>query len=154
MIDHREYFQKAAEEAANATCYRAKCGSVIVSKDGDIIGRGHNSPPLDDESQRTCNNDYDLSRIAKYDKTCCVHAEWNAILDACKANPDKIAGSTLYFMRIDDKGDFTEAGDPYCTVCSRLALQSGVSNFALWNTEPDIRSTLDYNQDSYNYHLK
>ncbi len=49
------------------------------------IGRGHNSPPDDDETQRTREvGDYNYEVKPKYDKTCCVHAEWNAILDACK----------------------------------------------------------------------
>jgi deoxycytidylate deaminase len=39
------YFKAAAEVAAQATCLRANCGSVIV-KDGKIIGEGFNSPAL------------------------------------------------------------------------------------------------------------
>lgn len=144
----------AAEEARMATCHRAKCGSVIVAADGEIIGRGHNGPALDDESQRTCEEEWDLGVKPKYDKTCCIHAEWNAVLDACKTNPQKLSGSTLYFMRIDEQGNFTEAGEPYCTVCSRLTLASGVENFALWNSGPDICSTREYNLKSYAFFAK
>jgi deoxycytidylate deaminase len=128
-----DYFKEAANVAKNATCHKAKCGSVVVAIDGTVIGTGYNAPPLNDESQRTCESAWDLSSKPKYDKTCCVHAEWNAILDACKSYPDKIQGSTLYFMRIDENGDFTQAGEPYCTVCSRLAMQSGIGYFCLWN---------------------
>jgi len=78
-----------------------------------------------------CDEGWNLESKPKYDKTCCVHAEWNAILDACKANPGKLEGSTLYFMRIDEEGGFTDAGEPFCTVCSRLALQAGVAYFEL-----------------------
>lgn len=152
-MNHEKFFTLAAHEASNATCHRARCGSVIVTADGIIIGKGHNSPPNNDETQRMCDrNDYNFEIKPKYDKTCCIHAEWNAIIDACKNNDDKIVGSTLYFMRIDDSGNFTDAGKPYCTVCSRLALQSGISSFALWNKEPQLFDTKDYNILSYNFH--
>jgi deoxycytidylate deaminase len=151
---HEHYFKLAAEVAKSATCTHAKCGSIIVSKDNMVIGRGFNAPPLELESQRYCDAKFDMSIKPKYDKTCCIHAEWNAIIDALKNNSDKIDGSTLYFMRIDDRGNFTDAGDPFCTVCSRLALQSGIRYFALWNKEPKIYECTDYNQKSYEYHIK
>lgn len=153
-INHKKYFELAAEVAQRATCKRAKCGSVIVAEDGEVIGEGYNAPPLNDEAQRTCDGEWDLDSKPKYDKTCCVHAEWNAILNACKNAPDKIQTATLYFMRIDEEGNFTEAGKPYCTVCSRLALQSGLRYFALWNNGLDIYTTVDYNMQSYIYHKK
>ncbi len=150
--DHRVYFQAAADVAKQATCHRAKCGSVIV-KDGEIIGSGYNSPPRDDESQRMCDEVWDYDAKPKYDKTCCVHAEWRAVLNACKTNVDKIDGSTLYFMRIDDNGEFTGAGVPYCTTCSRLTMESGVAFFALWNGgKMDLYETGDYNQKSYEFY--
>lgn len=131
--EHLAYFAAAAQIAQRATCLRAQCGSIIV-KDGEIIGRGYNSPPLDNESNRTCLNVYPEDQIKpRYDKTCCIHAEWRAILDACKRHPNKIAGSTLYFMRPGYQGVFTDAGEPYCTTCSRLAMEAGISYFALWN---------------------
>lgn len=150
--DNRYYFEQAAIEARRATCLRARCGSIIVDVAGNIIGRGHNSPAREDESQRTCLVEWDTVKKPKYDTTCCVHAEWNAILNVCKTSPDLINGSTLYFMRIDGEGNFTDAGEPYCTVCSRLALQSGIAYFALWNHGPDIRTTADYNTQSYQFY--
>lgn len=150
---HESFFQKAQQVAQKATCNRARCGSVIVSTDGQIIGEGYNAPPLGDESQRMCDVELDKSIKQNNDKTCCVHAEWNAILDALKHHADKIQGSTLYFMRVNDAGEFTEAGDPYCTVCSRLALESGVATFGLWNDGPEMIDTHQYNQRSYQYFL-
>lgn len=152
-MNHEQYFALAAKEAALATCHRAKCGSVIVTEAGDVIGKGHNSPPSDDETQRTCDvDDYDFAKKPKYDKTCCVHAEWNAILDACKQHGRAIEGSILYFMRIDDDGNLTDASTPFCTVCSRLALQSGIAIFALWNEKPVLYKTAQYNLLSYEFH--
>lgn len=150
----KPFFEAAADTAKDATCLRAKCGSVIV-KDSVIIGKGFNSPALDDESQRLCSADMDTSIKPKYDKTCCIHAEWRAVLDACKTDADKLAGSVLYFMRIDAAGNFTDAGDPFCTVCSRLTMESGVEEFALYNNEgADVYTLDEYNSKSYESYVK
>lgn len=149
---HKKYFEDAATVAKYATCYRARCGSVIVSKRNVIIGRGYNAPPLGDETQRTCDVEYHTDKKPKSDKTCCVHAEWNAIIDGLKNYPEEIEGSTLYFMRIAGDNSFTEAGDPYCTVCSRLALQSGIRWFGLWNGGPQMIDTKKYNLLSYDFY--
>lgn len=151
----KPFFAEAARMAAEATCLRAKCGSVIVAATGLVIGRGYNAPPLNDESQRRCNDVFELMSKPKYDKTCCVHAEWNAVIDACKTAPEKLAGATLYFMRIDNKGGFTDAGEPYCTTCSRFTMQAGVEEFALWNNNgADIYMLPEYNALSYRYHQR
>jgi deoxycytidylate deaminase len=145
----KPFFEMAADVAKDATCLRAKCGSVII-RDSIIIGKGFNSPVLEDEAQRLCEVEMNTSLKPKYDKTCCVHAEWRAVLDACKTNADKLAGSVLYFMRIDDEGSFTDAGDPYCTTCSRFTMEAGVKEFALYNDEgADIYALSEYNQKSY-----
>ena len=150
---HEEFFKQAQQVAQKATCSRAKCGAVIVATNGRVIGRGYNAPPLGDESQRMCNVPLDKTIKQNNDKTCCVHAEWNAILDALKHHADKVEGSTLYFMRVNEVGEFTEAGDPYCTVCSRLALESEVAMFGLWNDGPEMIPTDIYNKRSYQYFL-
>lgn len=151
-----EYFKAAAAEAERATCLRAKCGSVIVSKSGVVLGGGYNAPPLGDESQRRCEAEFDLARKPKYDKTCCVHAEWNAVIDVLKNAPaDELVDSRLYFMRVDENGEFTDAGEPYCTTCSRFTMQAGVAEFALWNSGGvDIYTLPEYNRMSYEYYVK
>ena len=155
MKPDKFYFEKAAEQARQATCHRAKCGSVIVANDGAIIGVGYNAPPLNDERQRHCETEFNLHIKPKYDKTCCVHAEWNAILNALRNNADQVPGSTLYFMRVDDRDQWTDAGKPFCTVCSRLAMQSGLKKFALWSDNKTQPYDVDeYNIESYNYYKK
>lgn len=154
MKDDNYYFELAAKQARKAQCERARCGSVIVAKDGAVIGRGYNAPPLEDETQKHCTINFKLDVKPKYDKTCCVHAEWNAILDAMRKFSDKMEGATLYFMRVDEDGKWTEAGDPFCTVCSRLAMQSGLAYFGLWN-ESGIKlwPVREYNTASFDYYL-
>jgi deoxycytidylate deaminase len=141
----------AADQAYKALCLRAKCGAVVV-KENLIIGRGYNAPPLDDISRRRCLVEYDLPQKFKYDRTCCVHAEWRAIRDASRRHPDIIEGSTLYFTRVDDKALIKKSGKPYCTECSRMALDEGISFFVLWHDDGIAEySTLEYNDLSYAY---
>ena len=149
----KPFFQMAADVANQATCTKAKCGSVIV-KEGKVIGSGYNSPALNDEGQRLCSARMDVEENPKYDKTCCIHAEWRAILDACKTNPEAILGSTLYFMRTNKEGAFTDAGEPFCTVCSRLTMESGIAEFALYNENgADLYQADEYNLKSYQGYL-
>lgn len=145
------WMMEAGKVAEKALCLKAKCGTVIV-KDGKIIGEGYNAPPLDRESNRTCLNTYDFSGKPEFDRTCCMHAEWRAILDALRRNPKEIIGSKLYFTRVDSGGAIKKSGEPYCTVCSRFALDCGVSEFILWQ-EKGMASypTGEYNKVSYSY---
>src|SRR3989344_1434987 len=145
-----KWMEKAALVARKALCLRAKCGTVIV-KDGEVIGEGHNAPPLDEEENRMCDKELGLGK-PKYDQTCCIHAEWRAIMDASKRNPNKLAGAKLYFTRIDDQEKIKKSGKPYCTVCSRLALYAGIKSFLLWHEEGVCEyPTHKYNQLSYQY---
>ena len=149
----KPYFEQAAAVAKSATCLKAKCGTVIV-KDGLILGTGYNSPALDDEGQRLCSYPMKTEIRPKYDKTCCIHAEWRAVLEACKTHPDKLEGSTLYFMRIDEAGAFTDAGEPFCTTCSRFAMEAGIGEFALYNQDgADVYTLAEYNLKSYEAYL-
>lgn len=109
-----KWVEAAARVAKKALCLRAKCGTVIV-KDGKIIGQGYNAPPLDDPNNRTCLDEYKLPQKFKYDRTCCLHAEWRAVIDALKRNKEMLEGATLYFTRVDDDGLIKKSGKPYCT---------------------------------------
>ena len=81
-----------------------------------------------------------------------MHAEWRAIMDALKNNPEKIKGSKLYFTKVHEDGNLLRSGQPDCTVCSRLALDSGISTFVLWHEEGIHEYPTDeYNKLSYQY---
>ncbi|MDP3780987.1 MAG: deaminase, partial [Nitrosopumilaceae archaeon] len=95
-----QLMNKTAEIAKKALCLRAKCGTIIV-KDNEIIGEGYNAPPLDKEENRMCDKEFGPGK-EKYDRTCCVHAEWRAIMAALRRNPKKLKGSKLYFTRVDE----------------------------------------------------
>lgn len=155
MNEHEEWFKKAGRVATKALCLRAKCGAVIVS-DGVVIGFGYNAPPVDDISSRKClDENYDRTRKPKYDLTCCVHAEWRAMIDALKNNEEKLWGAILYYVRLDDNSNIHRSGLPFCTVCSRLALDVGIAKFGLWHeNEMMLYDTHDYNERSYAYHKR
>jgi len=140
-----KFLDEAVSMARSATCERSRCGSVIV-KDGEIIGRGFNSPPRSDETQRRCHTKKDTYHKKVTDKTCCIHAEQRAITDSLKRNSDKIDGSRLYFVRLDNNGDKQRSGEPYCTICSKMALDADISEFVLWQD----KGVCVYNTDEYN----
>lgn len=145
------FIQQAAEIAQKATCERSKCGCVIV-KDGEIIGKGFNSPPQNLESQRRCHCDKEQYHRKVTDKTCCIHAEQRAILDALKFASDKLIGSDLYFIRLDQEGKPAKSGNPYCTICSKMAFEVGIKTFHLWHSEGIVAyDTEEYNILSYQY---
>lgn len=146
-----EYINQAAEIALQATCERAHCGCVIV-ENNEIIGTGFNSPPGEREDQRRCKNDKNNYHKKVTDKTCCIHAEQRAIMNALIDSPDKIIWSRLYFVRIDDDGKPTHAGKPYCTICSKMALDAGIKEFVLRDeTWVCVYDTDEYNTLSFNY---
>lgn len=144
-----DYMELCIEQAKSSTCCRSKCGSVIVSKDGDIIGTGFNSKPCGVVGE--CQKD-NLDKSFKSDKTCCVHSEQRAIMDCLKHNPTKIQGSSLFFVRLDINNNMLFAGKPYCTICSKMALDSGIAEFALWHHDGiKIYDTETYNKLSFEY---
>lgn len=146
-----EFIDKTAHLALKSTCQRDRCGSLIVNN-GGIIGCGFNSPPGNMETQRRCLRKHELHPDFKTDKTCCIHAEIRAIIDALARNPKKIVGSRLYFIRLDNNGNKTHAGKPYCTYCSKMSLDVGIKEFILWHKEGVcVYDTKEYNDISFQF---
>ena len=145
------WMREAARVAEQALCLKAKCGTVIV-KDEKIIGEGYNAPPQNDISKRKCLDVYDLPQKFKYDRTCCLHAEWRAIMDALARTPLELKDAALYFTRVDSQGKMLYSGMPYCTECSRMAFDSGIAHFLLWHEGGLVEYPTDeYNDLSYAY---
>lgn len=144
-------YARAVEVARNASCGRSKCGSVIV-RDGAIIGEGFNSPAGGLESRRRCACAKSELDPKVTDKTCCVHAEQRAVMDALARNPEKVSGSTLYFIRLDSEGNPKISGEPYCTICSKMSLDAGIAEFVLWKPEGYVAyGTEEYDRISHEY---
>ncbi len=138
------------EIAKASTCKRSKCGSVIVNNEYSIIGEGYNSMPCHEEGE--CFKD-SLSPTFKSDKTCCIHAEQRDIMDALKKEwRDQIKGSTLFFIRLDENNNPKHSGNPYCSICSKMALDVGISKFVLWHKEGwTAYDAKEYNEITFQY---
>ncbi len=126
---YSHFLFKAEEQAKLATCERAKCGAVIV-KNYKVIGRGFNSPPGD--SEHLCHVDKKTLHEKVTDKTCCAHAERRAMDNALSDfNKEILKGSMMFFSRLDDEGHMIFSGNPYCTRCSKDALDLKISKWVL-----------------------
>lgn len=142
------FMEECGRLAITATCQRARCGSLIVLG-GRVVGRGVNSPPGDLESQRRCGVKQ-LPVGFRSDRTCCIHAEQRAVVDALRAGISALEGARLYFGRLDPSGVLQRSGAPYCTICSKLVLDAGISEFVLWHKEGiTVYGTQEYNHASY-----
>jgi deoxycytidylate deaminase len=144
------FFEKAAAVAKQSLCLRALCGSIIV-KNGAVIAEGFNSPPQNNDALRTCLNEYDIPTGFRHDRTCCIHAEQRAIQDGLKNGQDMI-GARIYFINIDRGGIKQYAKDLKCTICSRAALDQGISEFTLYREEGiAVYDTTEFDRLSYEY---
>jgi deoxycytidylate deaminase len=147
----RMWMEKAWEIAQHASCERSKCWSVVV-KDWVCIWAWYNSPAKELESQRRCSADKMSYHRKVTDKTCCIHAEQRALFDALRNHPEQIEWSILYFIRLDKDWNLSRAGKPYCTICSKMALELWVAEFVLWHDEGiTAYNTEEYNLLSYQY---
>jgi hypothetical protein len=73
-------------------------------------------------------------------------------VDALKNHSDKLIGSRLYFIRLDENDQISFAGKPYCTICSKMALDTGIKEFVLYHSEGIcIYDTEEYNDLSFGY---
>lgn len=149
-VEALKYIMLAGEVAKDATCTRSKCGSVIVNLDL-ILGTGFNSPVGNLENQRRCDNPKTIYDKKVTDKTCCVHAEQRAIMDALSSNSKNLDGSRLYFVRLKNE-QISKSGEPYCTICSKMALDVGIDEFVLYKKDGIcVYDTQEYNNLSYKY---
>lgn len=147
------------KQAKKSTCERSKCGSVIIASDINslnkrniIIGLGYNSMPFNVVDQ--CFKD-DLSPTFKSDKTCCVHAEQRAIMDMLSKHENFYTShnsTILLFIRLNENDEPKYSGEPYCSICSKMALDAGINYFGLWREHGwDLYETKEYNELTFKY---
>lgn len=131
-----KHLLEAGVAATYSNCLRLKVGAKIVKningRDKDL-SRAFNSPPGNKQLE-FCLKD-SLPRDFKSDKTCCVHAEERAIIEASKNFSDYLLGSTIYLMKLDINNRIIFAEKPYCTICSKLALDYGIKEWVLWHKQ-------------------
>jgi len=125
-----QFLDLAAEQARGATCLRSSCGAVVVL-DGRVLGVGNNSLPGGCAPSACLKETGALGAGFKSDRTCCTHAEVRAIANALKSGCD-VRGATVYFTRVAaGTGERVVSGRPYCTICSKFALEVGLAFFVL-----------------------
>jgi len=146
------YLKSAVLCAGDSGCLRAKCGAVIVSQGNLIIGKGCNSPAGEHESGRRCERKKSEYAEKVTDKTCCVHAEQRAIFAAFRHSPNHLKGSTMYFARFDEDMNLSDHRRPYCTICSKMMVDVGITQFVRYQDGDIIRyDTKEYDDLSANY---
>ncbi len=139
-----QYFSRAREEAMKSLCLRSKCGAVIV-KDNYVIGAGFNSPPGNKKLEK-CFKDL-LPDNFKSNRDCCVHAEERAIINAVERwDFSEVRDSTLYFTRINGDNSIIPVEKPYCTICSKFALDNKISKWVLFHED----GFYEYDAEEYN----
>lgn len=142
------------ELARRSMCLSSKCGAILVREDleGLLIGHGYNAPPGDSEKHRRCGRTRPSALKPKADRTCCQHAEKRALFEALRAFPTAVVGATMYFTRVNEQNEPVPSGRPYCTGCSKDALDLGVSGWVLWHGDgPRWYSASQYNDLSHEY---
>lgn len=145
----KKYMNLAAEEALKSNCTKSKRGVVIV-KDNRVIGRGYNKATF----LQTCNPCVreNITDKTKVELCSAIHAEQMAILDALKKEHN-LEGSRMYHNKVKNN-KVEPVGAPCCTVCSRLVLESGISEFVLWHEEGyAIYDAKEFNEISFQYFI-
>lgn len=145
-----KYTQIAAEEAKKSTCKKSQRGATIVKK-YNVIGVGFNKV-TDEKYCNPCIRE-DIRDNSRVELCSANHAEQLAILDALRKGND-LGGSRLYHAKIKD-GEIIPSDDVSCTVCSRLILESGISEFVLLQTSGfALYSSEELNRLSFEYFMK
>lgn len=136
------FLLNAKSRAELSPCLLNKIGSVLVKR-SEIIGEGYNSPPLD-EPINSCYRDQLPN--GRSDSVCCVRAEQRAMVDALVHSPNMITGSTLYTVKLNDKGEIEQDSELFSTIISKMALDIGVANIVFFNRG----EVVSYKSNEYN----
>ena len=118
--DWDEYFLNIAREVGKrATCLRRRYGAIIV-KDKIIISTGYNGAPRGETNcidSGICERErLKVPKGERYELCVAVHAEQNAIINA---DPEKMAGATIYIAGVNCADDTNASGEP-CKLCRRM----------------------------------
>jgi hypothetical protein len=146
--------------AQQSTCSRARCGAVVATIYGrqQLVASGTNGPP--GKSPARCRRKAELKPGFKSDRTCCIHAEQRALLalelwrshDAAKLPAFEASMLRLYFVRLNNLDQIEPSGPPYCTICSKAALEAGITEWCLIHPAGVfVYDAIDYNERSFAY---
>lgn len=123
-----KYLQRCEELLKLSNCCLIHFGSVLVTRNGTIIGEGYNYSPKQ-ECETTCLKDKIKNReIGKNSVLCyAIHSEWMAIFDALnKFNKEILRDSTLYIVGRYPNGELWTSKFFTCTICARMLYYCGI----------------------------
>jgi dCMP deaminase len=144
-----DYILLAAEESKKSTCKKSHRGVVIVKND-EVIGRGYNKATIDNLCNPCVREN--IKDNSKVELCSAIHAEQLAIIDALK-NGKSLEGSRMFHIKVKD-GKQMHSEDTSCTVCSKLVLESGISEFVLSQSKGFALYTAEeFNRKSFEYFL-
>ncbi|MDB5478510.1 MAG: hypothetical protein JWM96_1005 [Alphaproteobacteria bacterium] len=151
LLQAQAWLEQAAIIARKSHCCRRRCGSILVDRTGNILAAAENKLPGKPGQAEIHCNPYQLHEDFKSDKGCCIHSEERLVMQALAEGKD-FAGSTLVFTSVDEAGQRLQSGRPYCTICSKIALEAGVNWWILEHEEGIIRyEAAAYNTISFSY---
>lgn len=145
-----KWLARAAEEMQTASCQRERSGAVIVDGNETLIGCGRSGPPGKSAVHQRCG----VQPPANFssDASCCIHAETRALLDALDVNNKQLPGSRLYVVSSAPGGELRSSGKPSCTVCSKLGVELGITEFVLSHEDGiTVYEAGYYNRLSFEY---
>ncbi len=135
------YFELAKEQCIYSNCQEVYWGAVLVSLDGEVIGKGFNYVPSD-ALMRYCNPCIrtKIRSCTQSEKCAATHAEDNAIADALGGhNIDKISNSDMYIFGFRDSPNVPIVLRYYpCMPCARKLIQYRIRN--LWLYQPTAKN--------------
>ena len=141
------FLELAAQQAKKSTCKKSKRGAIIV-KNGKILGMGYNNL-IDREDCDPCLRE-DINDNSKAELCYAVHAEQDAIFNALEKHND-LKGSRIYHIKVKD-GKMEPSEDISCTVCSRIVLRTGISEFVLLQKKGiAVYDSKEFNKLSFEY---
>lgn len=130
--------------AARSPCRRLRVGALLVDiQDGTILGYGTNGPVPGEPPCTSCRReDLGIESGTRVEVGACVHAEWNAVLNAGRST----VRSRILLGSLDETGRLTDRAP--CPVCARLLLAAGVHRAAEIVTDEGSR-TVDLREIQY-----
>lgn len=138
--DKVNYYLDLAEMVAQrGTCLRRRYGAVIVNHD-EVISTGYVGAP---RGRKNCTDlgecireRMQIPRGERYELCRSVHAETNAIISASR---DKMIGSSLYLVGMENKTGEYVAHSSSCSMCKRQIINAGIKTVYIRDTRNEYR---------------
>lgn len=138
--DKVNYYLDLAEMVAQrGTCLRRRYGAVIVNHD-EVISTGYVGAP---RGRKNCTDlgecireKMQIPRGERYELCRSVHAETNAIISASR---DKMIGSSLYLVGVENTTGEYVAHSSSCSMCKRQIINAGIKTVYIRDTRNEYR---------------